>query len=135
MMLDTNAVSAMLKNEPGVRRLLTGGATAAHEPADRVTLSAITVGELMFGLSRREGKRNLTIRVNALLDTLETLPWTLEAAHAYGRIRADCERRGRSIGALDMLIAAHAVSLGARLVTKDRSFASLELPDLSLVSY
>lgn len=56
---------------------------------------------------------------------LKVLPWTSEAAHAYGVLRARNEALGISVGSLDMLIAAHAIAEGATLVTSDGAIAKL----------
>ncbi len=51
-------------------------------------------------------------------------PFTAAAAEAYGELRVGLERRGTPIGAYDMLIAAHAISLGLTLVTNnEREFS------------
>ena len=55
--------------------------------------------------------------VNGLPALFEILPWGLALVADYGEIRVDLEKRGASIGPLDLLIAAHARSLGATLIT------------------
>jgi len=50
------------------------------------------------------------------------LPWESDAANAYARLRTDCEKEGKSLGTMDMLIAAHSVATGAVLVTNDKAF-------------
>jgi tRNA(fMet)-specific endonuclease VapC len=54
------------------------------------------------------------------------LPWDSEAARQYGQLRATLERTGRPLGNLDTMIAAHALALGAVLVTNDRAFSSIK---------
>ena len=54
------------------------------------------------------------------------LPWDSEAAQHYGHLRASLERDGRPMGNLDTMIAAHAIALGATLVTNDRAFARIK---------
>jgi tRNA(fMet)-specific endonuclease VapC len=137
IMLDTNAASAMIKSNMDIRQwLMTQAATPPSNGDEfRIVLSAITAGELLFGTSRRAIKKNLAERVSAFVDTIETLPFTLDVAQTYASVRADCERRGRSIGPLDLLIAAHAVNVGASLVTRDKSFAKLDLAGLAVVTY
>jgi len=57
---------------------------------------------------------------------LEVVSFDEEAAHVYGEIRATIEKAGTPIGAMDMMITAHAVSLGIPLVTKNtREFARI----------
>jgi len=54
------------------------------------------------------------------------LPWDSEAAQQYGQLRAALEREGRPLGNLDTMIAAHALALGAVLVTSDRAFSRIK---------
>jgi tRNA(fMet)-specific endonuclease VapC len=54
---------------------------------------------------------------------VQVLPWTADVADVYGPLRASCAARGVNLGALDVLIAAHAVSAGAILVTRDKTFS------------
>lgn len=56
--------------------------------------------------------------MNDFVRHVDVLSWGHEAAEQYGKIRADLEARGTRIGAMDMMIAAHARSLKAVLVTK-----------------
>lgn len=127
MLLDTNAVSSWVRGAPEMDALMRGSAPTA--------MSAVTAAELLFGVARRSGKPRLAALVSTALETIPVLPWTLDEARTYGTIKANCERHGRSIGALDLLIAAHAVSVGARLVTRDRSFANLGVAGLAIVEY
>jgi tRNA(fMet)-specific endonuclease VapC len=57
--------------------------------------------------------------VEAFLDTITILPLTSETAAAYANIRAELDAKGTPIGPLDLMIAAHAISSGAILVTSD----------------
>jgi tRNA(fMet)-specific endonuclease VapC len=59
---------------------------------------------------------------------LAVLPWGREEARAYGELWARREAAGKQLGNLDMLIAAHAISISATLVTNDKAFSLL--PDL-----
>ena len=54
------------------------------------------------------------------------LPWDSEAAQRYGQIRAALEREGQAMGNLDMMIGAHALALGAVLVTNDQAFTRIK---------
>jgi tRNA(fMet)-specific endonuclease VapC len=61
------------------------------------------------------------------LAPLEVLPFDEAAVWVYGELRADLERRGEAIGALDTMIAAHALSRGATLVTNNlREFSRVK---------
>jgi tRNA(fMet)-specific endonuclease VapC len=83
-----------------------------------VAISAITGAELDFGAAKSGSRRNREA-LQKFLAPLEILPFGADAMHAYGTLRAELERRGQPIGALDTLIAPHALALGARLVTQN----------------
>ena len=97
------------------------------EQGDAMVVTSIVVAaELRFGVERKRSSR-LAKQVDDALYQLVVLPLELGADDHYGRLRADLERRGQLIGALDMLIAAHALALGATLVTDNvREFARVE---------
>jgi tRNA(fMet)-specific endonuclease VapC len=59
------------------------------------------------------------------LRRVEILQWDVSAARRYGILRAALDRTGRSLGSLDLLIAAHALAAGAVLVTNDRDFSQI----------
>jgi len=61
--------------------------------------------------------------VEHTLKTLEILPWSEDCARVYGRLRADLERNGKPLAAMNLLIASHALSEGCALVTADQAFA------------
>ena len=83
-----------------------------------VGVSSITGAELAFGVAKSGSARNRQA-LEKFLAPLELLPFDADAMHAYGPLRAELQRRGQPIGALDMLIAAHALALGATLVTNN----------------
>jgi tRNA(fMet)-specific endonuclease VapC len=90
-----------------------------HLSADEVGVSAITAAELYHGAAlSRDPEREFT-RVQLLLDPLRIIEFGSQAAIAYGIVRASLERTGTLIGPIDMLIAGHAVSVGATLVTQN----------------
>jgi tRNA(fMet)-specific endonuclease VapC len=64
--------------------------------------------------------------VDEFLARMTILPWDSEAAQYYGQIRATLEHEGQPMGNLDMMIGAHALALGAVLVTNDQAFARIE---------
>jgi len=118
-MLDTNTVSYLLKAHPTVARRV------AAAPMASLCISAITDGELLFGQARRPDAKRLHITVRELLRRVDVLPWDSTVAERYGAVRADLERRGKILAPLDLLIATHALSAGALLVTNDRAFAQV----------
>lgn len=82
-----------------------------------VGMSTITLAELQYGVARSSNPIQNTLALARLCAPLEIIPFDDDAASAYGRIRSELERRGKPIGPLDTLIAAHAVALGAVVVT------------------
>jgi tRNA(fMet)-specific endonuclease VapC len=98
----------------------------------RVGLSAISLAELEYGLrasGRYEAKRPALQQV---LLPFESFPFDpVDCVHHYGRVRATLEAAGMTIGPLDLLIAAHALALGATLITHNtREFK--RVPDLNI---
>ncbi|MGA2725235.1 MAG: type II toxin-antitoxin system VapC family toxin [Bryobacteraceae bacterium] len=120
-LLDTNIASYVIKgNIPAVRRRI------VQVPMAQLAISAVTEGELRYGAARRPDAARLRTIVDEFLLRMTTLPWDSEAAQHYGQIRAALERKGQPMGNLDMMIGAHAVALGAVLVTNDRAFTRIK---------
>ncbi|MBE7204513.1 MAG: type II toxin-antitoxin system VapC family toxin [Parafilimonas terrae] len=114
-LLDTNIISEIVRQ---------GGASVvlsviARIGEDSVCTSVIVASEMRYGVARK-GSQRLHEAVERALRNIEVVPYGSDCAHSYGTVRATLERAGRAIGALDMLIAAHALSLGATLVTDNR---------------
>lgn len=90
-----------------------------------IGLSSVVAAELAFGVAKSASVRNRQA-LEMFLAPLEVLPFGMAAMWAYGDLRADLERRGEPIGSLDTLIAAHALSVNAVLVTNNtREFAKV----------
>ena len=120
-LLDTNIASYVIKgNVPAVRRRL------VKVPMAHVAISAVTEGELRYGVARRPDAARLEIIVDEFLLRVTIHPWDSEAARQYGRLRAALECKGQPMGNLDMMIGAHALALGVVLVTNDRAFARIK---------
>lgn len=118
-MLDTNTVSHLLREHPAVvRRVLSAPITA-------LCISAITEGELLFGLAKRPDAKRLHVAGREFLRRMDVLPWDSLIAERYGTVRADMERQGRVLAPLDLLIAAHALDAATVLVTNDQAFAQV----------
>lgn len=112
-LLDTNTVSFHIRrSSPALQRRL------RRTPARQVGLSVVTEMELRYGLARNPGLKAAPL-VREFLDGITILPLTSDAARRYAIIRATLEAKGRPIGPLDLMIAAHALALGATLVTND----------------
>lgn len=121
IMLDTNMVSyAVRGTSEALNRHL------RHVPINRLCVSSITEGELRYGLARNLKATHTADDVRAFLSRVETLPWDSDAAERYGVLRATLEKAGTPLGTMDTLIAAHALSVGALLVTNDRTFRQIK---------
>ena len=73
-----------------------------------------------------------TALVADLLDVLPIEPFDAEVSVTYGRLRAELQRLGISLAAMDLLIAAHALALERPLVSLDQAFA--KVPGLGCMS-
>ena len=123
-MLDTNTVSHLLKKHPAVARRVVA------VPITSLCISAITQGELLFGLAKRPEATTLHDAVWEFLRRVDVLPWNATTAEVYGPARAATQREGRVLAPMDLLIGAHALSIDAVLVTNDRAFG--QLPGLTV---
>lgn len=112
-LLDTNTVSLALRGQAprAVDRL------RATDRED-VAISVVTALELRFGIAKNPSTRVRAV-VEQFLDTMQVLPVDRAVEKPYGDIRAALEGRGRPIGALDTVIAAHSLALRAVLVTNN----------------
>ena len=116
-MLDTNTASYVIKGHPPeVRQRL------AALPISSIVISAVTQAELLHGLARKGSPANLARVIREFVLRVPVLPWDSQAAEVYGDLRASCAAHGITLGALDMMIAAHAVAAKATLVTHDQAF-------------
>jgi tRNA(fMet)-specific endonuclease VapC len=117
-LLDTNAVSDLVRNPGGdVRNRI------ARLGSGQVCTSIVVAAELRFGAIKR-GSRRLLNQLETVLAPLDVLALEAPADRIYGELRTNLERTGRPIGSNDMLIAAHALTLGCILVTaNEREFA------------
>lgn len=123
-MLDTNAMTHLLKRHAAVLQHVLA------VPMASLCISAITEGELRFGLAKRPQATRLHQAVDEFLLRVDALSWDSAVTDTYGTVRATLESQGRGLAPLDLLIASHALSTGCVLVTSDRVFA--QVPGLSL---
>lgn len=125
-MLDTNIVIHALRKQPAVIKHIT------RMSADEACISAITMGEVTFGFAQSPRANAQRVAFRELLGHVNVLPWNQEAADIYGPFRAELVRMGRPLSPHDLLITAHALAVGAVLVTNDQAMlrlTSLETQD------
>lgn len=111
-MLDTNICIYLIKEQPPAVL-----ARFASQAVEDFALSAITVAELEYGVAKSSRPARNREALDEFLSPLEVAPFDREASVAYGRLRTSLEKKGQPIGSMDLLIAAHALSLDVRLIT------------------
>lgn len=120
-LLDTNIVSDLVRNPRGpvARRIAEIGEA-------QICTSIIVAAELRYGAAKRASSR-LSGQLEAVLGAIDVLAFEPPADAVYGDLLAGLERKGRPMGANDMLIAAHALALGHTIVTdNEREFARID---------
>lgn len=130
-LLDTNIISALMKDRTGA---ITANVRvwAQRLPDCKLVTSVVVQYELLFGLARH-GTSRLQTAYNIQMNKLPVLPLDAAVGPHYARLRAHLEKAGTPIGANDTLIAAHALALGATLITADTEFC--RVPDLALENW
>lgn len=115
-MLDTNICIYIIKKKPDqvIERL-------RHTRVPDVGVSSITLSELEYGAAKSARPEQNKLAIVEFLAPLEILPYDDMAAQEYGKVRVYLEKQGTPIGSMDMLIAAHALSLNCILVTNNES--------------
>ena len=120
-MLDTNIVIYVIKRKP-IEVLET-----FNRHADQMAISSITLAELLHGADKSEQVERNMRKVEDFVSRLTLLDYTLNAAAHYGDIRANLEKKGKTIGVNDLHIAGHARSEGLVLVSNNlREFERVE---------
>lgn len=121
-MLDTNICSFIIREKPlSVKEKL-----KIVSKDNEVVISSIVASELLYG-AYKKGSPKLITAVKTFIDFFEVLPFDLNAAEEYGKLRSYLEKKGNIIGAYDLQIAAHALSLNAVLVTNNtKEFSRIE---------
>ena len=125
-MLDTNTIAyAKNKRPPQVLEKL-----LEHDPSE-ISISSITMAELEFGVHHSSKPEQNRIALMMFLSGITVLPFDSNAAWEYGSIRHALQSQGLTIEGNDVLIAAHARSLGLTLVTHNtREFSRVDLLSL-----
>lgn len=119
-MLDTNIVSHIMQ---GRDTALLMRLTAV--PVGQVVMSCVTLAELEYGIHRKGQPERLRNAMTQVLLRIDVLPWDEPAARCYGELCATLEAGGINLSDLDMMIAAHVVTVGATLVSRDKAFLQL----------
>ncbi len=128
-MLDTDACITLIKNRPEAMRI-----QLSRLSPDEVGISSIVTAELWFGVALSQKKRQNQAALKDFLDYATILNWPYEACPIYGQIRTGLQKKGAPIGAMDMLIASHALLLDAVLVTNNTKEFS-RVPDLKIENW
>ena len=131
-LLDTNIISDMMRNPQGRANLQLEVRIAQSKSPLRVCTSVVVDCEVRYGL-RRKSSSKLDQAYTHLLQVVEVLPLDALVTPHYASLRARLEQAGKSIGANGSLIAAHALALGATLITADAEFS--RVPDLALENW
>lgn len=112
LMLDTNICIDLIRDRPPsfLERV------ASHAVGE-IGISVITLAELEYGVSKSSRPAKNREALDQFVSPLAVAAFERQATAVYGRLRAALEKKGQSIGSLDLLIAAHAVNLDVRLIT------------------
>ena len=112
-MLDTNILIYAIKNRPKEIR------KTFKRNADYLSMSAVTLGELIYGAERSaQVTRNLQ-DIEGLAARMDVIPFDYHAATHFGQVCAELSKKGKPIGPYDSMIAGHARALGLILVTNN----------------
>ena len=128
-MLDTNTCIAIIKRKPPevLERF------NAYKVGE-IGISWVTLAELEFGVAKSEHLQKNQAALDEFILPLEIASFDRDAARVYGRVRAMLEKKGTPVGSLDMMIGAHALSLGVTLATNNtREFSRIK--GLTLVDW
>jgi tRNA(fMet)-specific endonuclease VapC len=128
-LLDTDICILLIRQQPEklIKQLI-------RQSVQDVCISAITLAELECGVAKGKFMERNRKALNQFLLSLSVYDFGQEAAQCYGQLRMQLESKGKPIGSMDMLIAAHALSLDAVLVTRNiKEFQ--RVPELKIESW
>lgn len=114
MILDTNALSALFKKEPGLKHYLRN--------ADQLYVPVIVLGEYLFGLQASSKAGELKKLLTDFLTTTQVLPLNTETAAFYADIRGELKRAGTPIPENDIWIAALVREYSLPILSRDLHF-------------
>lgn len=113
-LLDTNICIYLIKKQPEI----VINHFAQKKPGN-IMISSVTVAELYFGVAKSSRQNENMIALKEFLQPLVVIDFNEADAAVYGEVRARLEKKGRPIGSMDMMIAAHAKSRNLILVTNN----------------
>lgn len=128
-MLDTDISSYIIRKRPESVR-----ARFRETEGAQLCISVVSEAELLYGVKAKGSSRALAAMVADFLRRLTVLDWSRAAAQHYADIRAKLESAGTPIGNMDLLIAAHARSASAVLVTNNQKHF-LRVPGLKVENW
>jgi tRNA(fMet)-specific endonuclease VapC len=127
-MLDTDVCSYIIKNRPIELKK-----TFQRHRNDTLCISAVTYAELLYGLEKKPSDK-LARDINEFVVLVTIAEWGHTAAQQYAKICHFLTSRGKTIGVLDMQIAAAAMAMNASLVTNNKKHFSV-IPGLITVDW
>lgn len=123
-LLDTNAISDLMRAAPGIENWLAG-----LDEDDRVVTCTIVRGEVLFGIGKLpEGRRRTELEQTGhqFLASLRCEPVPERAGDFYAAVKLARQQRGLTLDENDLWVAATALALGATLVSRDGDFAGID---------
>jgi len=127
-LLDTNIISELVKHPRGIIF-----SKIQELGEDKISTSIVVACEATFG-AKKKNSLKLTERLEGILERIEILPLTFSIINYYAQIRTDLEKQGKPIGANDLLIASHVLSLDLTLVTANTKEFS-RIPTLKIENW
>lgn len=128
-MLDTDTCSYIIKQRP-----ISVLEKFKHLDSKKICISIITYAELLYGVERSNSKKNNHEVVENFTSRLVIIDWDLAAAKRYSVLRAHMESSGKIIGNMNLMIASHALSINAHVITNNTRHFSL-VPGLKMANW
>ncbi len=127
MVIDSSALQSKRKPVVVLERL-------KKADISEISIASITRSELFYGVSKSSKPEQNFMALTQFVAPLEILPFGGESAQYYGELRAHLQKKGTPIGSLDMLIAAHALSIDSTLVTNNEK-EFIRVPQLKIENW
>ncbi len=121
-LLDTNMVSYIVKG----RSHAASNRLVGLSQDEVAAVSSITVAEIRYGLAKKPDATALRSLMDGFLASIKILSWGTAEAEMYGLVRATLEKKGLTLGNMDMMIAAQAIVAQATLITNDKALAQVD---------